>query len=244
MRSWISVPLEPQDPAGNGEVMEVSRFVCCALAGDKWHLLPCLLLWGATCVTRGLQSILSTFSYSYLISAGIAPMFLFVLLLLARFPPTIEHLCWRLFPPRQIRLHFLEFSVICHHAVTLLWWLWGHPLWLLEEQRQRGKVPWAHPAEPWGDLWAALWIWAPCLLHRQIRVSFMCRSHQERKIQRSGGMTPPLWPGDPAQHQLIVPVCASKSCDGDNRLVALSGALCPSWAPCGLKGFEIQEFLV
>lgn len=45
-------------------------------------------------------------------------MFLFLLLLLARFPPTIEHLCLRSLPPRQIRPHFFKFSVVCHHSVS------------------------------------------------------------------------------------------------------------------------------
>lgn len=52
--------------------------------------------------------------------------------------------------------------------------------------------------------------------HRQISFSFMSMSHQKRKTQSAGGMTPPLLLDDPAHFQQILRVCAPKSCSGDD----------------------------
>lgn len=166
------------------------------------------------------------------------PHSFFLLLLLARFPPTMEHLCLRLFPPDRSGCIFSSsVPFVTTQGVTVLWWLGPSTVAVVGAASERKSA-----MSSWW--WSRALDVSPCLLHRQIRVSFMCRSHQERKMQRSGGMTPPLWLGDPAQHQLIVLVCASKSWDGDNSKQGscLEPSVHPLQAPCGSKCLKYWNF--
>lgn len=195
--------------------------------------------------------------------------------LLARFPFTIQYLFLRLFSLRYIQLHFSKSNVICHRSVrdyTLCFEIppdhRGHQLWLSQKHESEMKSAVRSPAHGpanalrlelalalvtalvrrggvWGYLGAALFGSCSC---GQISCSFMSMSHQKRKTQRAGGMTPPLLLGDPAQFQKILRVvhqrtaAATAACHGSCPGCRVLGLSASSQAPREYKSVWNAEY--
>lgn len=178
--------------------------VCCIFASPR----AILKTFASVSARTRMQSVIITITF-------------LLLLLLSRFPFATEYLCLRLFFPRYILLNFSRLHVICHRSVgnsalkspliTEAINSGYHITKVRDEKCCQVMEPlppvlllpgwsWLSPPDSVlcrrgalvvsldGSRWTQLGVCA-C---RQIRFSFMSMGHQKRKIQRTGGMTPPL----------------------------------------------------